>query len=266
MQLASVGMAQTACEIFVPERIEISKAFSLVDLLREDGCPGLRERAASTVLGLMPSPGSIRVLEGTQVRIMLERVLRSEYPALDPNSALHVPERVSVRRAGARWSCEDIVRDLFSDAAMPMDCGSNAGIPQTAALELSQKRWDASTRTWRFVVRCRNPKDCVPFVVSLRKDAFPAANEKSEWNGSRSTSAVSARLLPTGFPGTAPPLVHRGDKVNLVWEQDGIRVVAPAFCMDEGREGDDVRARISGHVIGAVVVRMGELRAEISRQ
>ena len=61
----------------------------------------------------------------------------------------------------------------------------------------------------------------------------------------------------------AKPLVRSGETVTLLWDQDGIRLVIPAVCLDAGGEGQRVRARIatSGRTLPAIVVRAGMLRA-----
>ena len=58
-------------------------------------------------------------------------------------------------------------------------------------------------------------------------------------------------------------LVHPGETVTLLWDQDGIRLLVPAVCLDPGRAGEPVRASIvrSGRTIRAIVESAGTLRA-----
>ena len=58
------------------------------------------------------------------------------------------------------------------------------------------------------------------------------------------------------------PLVRPGEAVTLLWDQDGIRLVVPAICLDKGTAGDAVRARIvrGGRLVRAVVESAGRLR------
>jgi flagella basal body P-ring formation protein FlgA len=61
----------------------------------------------------------------------------------------------------------------------------------------------------------------------------------------------------------AIPLVRRGETVTLLWDENGIRLVVPAICLDPGAEGQKVRARVArgGRLVRAIVVSAGKLRA-----
>lgn len=63
--------------------------------------------------------------------------------------------------------------------------------------------------------------------------------------------------------GKTPALVVPGQPVMLIWEQEGIRVVLAAICLDRGAPGDAVRvrARNSGKIWWAQVAQDGMLRA-----
>jgi len=56
--------------------------------------------------------------------------------------------------------------------------------------------------------------------------------------------------------------VRSGQKVTLLWDQNGIRVVVPAVALDAGESGEPVRARIVGApgLIHTRVMGAGELR------
>jgi flagella basal body P-ring formation protein FlgA len=50
--------------------------------------------------------------------------------------------------------------------------------------------------------------------------------------------------------------------MTLIWDQDGIRLLARVICLDPGEAGQVVRARLThGRVVRAVVVSAGMLRA-----
>jgi hypothetical protein len=53
--------------------------------------------------------------------------------------------------------------------------------------------------------------------------------------------------------------VRPGELVHLLWDQNGIRSIVPATCLDQGTTGDQVRARIqpSGQVVKATVISAG---------
>ena len=57
--------------------------------------------------------------------------------------------------------------------------------------------------------------------------------------------------------------VRPGQTVDLIWDQDGIRLVVPALCLDRGRVGSEVRARIrnGGVVVRAIVESASSVRA-----
>src|SRR5260370_9090862 len=70
-------------------------------------------------------PGSVRVLEGDNVRQLIERLLEQlseQLPGHAQSSTMigtattekgmHVPERIMVRRAGSRMSCAEIAQLL----------------------------------------------------------------------------------------------------------------------------------------------------------
>jgi hypothetical protein len=58
-------------------------------------------------------------------------------------------------------------------------------------------------------------------------------------------------------------LVKSGQRVELLWEQDGIRLRASAVCLEPGAAGDTVRAKFArtGRVVHALVLADGSLRA-----
>jgi hypothetical protein len=58
-------------------------------------------------------------------------------------------------------------------------------------------------------------------------------------------------------------LVKSGQRVELVWEQGGIRLRASAVCLESGAAGDTVRAKFArtGRVVHALVLPDGSLQA-----
>lgn len=180
-----------ACGRLVTVRasVEVSGEFSLADLLGSGSCLALRRAAAQVALGSAPVTGSVRVLVGNQVRALAQKVAAGLGQDAGELVTFVVPERITVRRAGARASCADIARSIpgtststsTSTAAGPADCGAADRIPHDASLEFSPPAWDPALRSWQLYARCVHPADCVPFLVRLRGRAGEAdAREEKE--------------------------------------------------------------------------------------
>ena len=58
-------------------------------------------------------------------------------------------------------------------------------------------------------------------------------------------------------------LVKPGQRVELLWDQGGIRLRTSAVCLQAGDAGETVRARLarSGRIVRALVLPDGSLRA-----
>lgn len=291
--LPQVSPAEAACHASVDARVEVAPGkFSLADILATDTCPALLRKAAGVPLGSAPLAGSVRVLPGDEVRSLLERLVGNAENGPSGSATMRIPERITVRRAGARASCADIgERILASLAGRPfldkslaesgrppkplggtvlprdMDCGATDRILQETSLQLTKAVWDPALGSWKVSTRCVHPGDCVPFLVRV-----PGPDSKGEMgNSARQNGSTTAQLAlassssDQAAPSSAggKPLVRSGETVTLLWDQDGIRLVIPAVCLDAGGEGQRVRARIatSGRTLPAIVVRAGMLRA-----
>jgi hypothetical protein len=253
------------CSATVRARVEVDAGnFSLADLLDRVACPGLLGVAGQMRLGSAPLAGSPRVFQGLEIRSLL-RDAKERLDGVDHASAItmtmHVPERVTVRRAGSRASCAEIGQGILGSPATgpaakrssldDADCALSGQIPQGAPLEPTKTVWDAARNSWDVTLRCVHPGDCVPFQVR-----FPGRESIPE-------NVVSDRPGPViGNRAAGKPLVLPGEAVSLLWDQDGVRVVVQAVCLDPGGIGETVRARLpqSGRILRAVVVGAGELR------
>ena len=279
--LPLVSWAQQGCHAIVKTSVEVAgDEFSLADLLAGDSCPELLRTASRVRLGSAPLAGSMRVLEADDIRTSLKKVAGSMYRG--ESLTMVVPERVSVRRAGARASCADIGRRILTsldarptvaesgppNAARPqadtvvphdLECGAAGRIPQGAPVELTKTVWDPTLDSWETSVRCTHPSDCVPFLVRLGNRTSEPEIARS---GRRIVTSSSPFARGTLSPARGRPLVRPGETVTLLWDQDGIRVVVPAICLDPGDKGQKVRARIvrGGRLVRAIVVNAGELR------
>jgi hypothetical protein len=267
---------QLPCHAVVLASVTVTDHLSLADLLGPETCAELSRVAARVRLGAAPLWGSERVLDGGQVRSLVERIAKAGN--LGGSVMVHAPERIRIQRAGVRASCADIEAKIFSAPAdqglssaatgaaalHQMDCGVSGQISRDTPLEVQSRVWDPGLHSWNVQVRCRRPGDCVPFLVRgkdlrLRMEAAPH----------REPIAAPASALVSPDIGAAPvrsgakPLVRPGQAAILVWDQDGIRAVVPAICLDNGDEGDIVRARVTrgGIVMRAIVIGAGRLRA-----
>ncbi len=253
-------LGQPGCTASVEASVELSSgAFSLADVLAPDACPALRRAASHVPLGNAPLAGSVRVLEGDNVRSLFERI---------SSLSVEIPERITLRRSGVRASCAEIGARIFRqlEAHLPetelesdpdvlalqvIDCGAAGRIPLNAPLEITRSFWDRARTNWLISARCVQPTDCVPFLVRVQGRALSSVR----FSSSTDKKAVRDPLKQ--------PLVHSGERVSLLWDQDGIRLTVPAVCLDRGGAGDAVRARIEhgGRVVRAVVLAAGRVRA-----
>ncbi len=236
----------------------------------------MRRAAAHVPLGKAPLDGSVRVLVGSDVRMALQKLAEGKGHDFGEFASILVPERITVRRAGARASCADIGRRLPAAAPGAVACGAANRISEDAPLEFTQPAWDAALGSWQLYARCVHPADCVPFLVSLRggdpqaETGTPSGEIRSDVVRSEMAHSTIARLAATSYRQAAPgsarallPLVRPGQTVILLWDQDGIRLVVPVVCLDAGAPGETVRVRIAhgGALLHAIVVSAGMLRA-----
>jgi len=246
---------QTTCEVAVLGSVEAHKPdLSLADLLVPGTCPPILASASEVGLGRSPLPGSARIFEGGQVRALLEQIVWKLPAEMRTNLIVSVPERVSVRRSSL-LSCSEIASRLSPDLN-EIDCAAAERVSREAQLEIARKTWNRATRTWDVVVRCTRPGDCVPFLVRVPQGAGVASPPEL---GYRHPSG--ARDAHSLFSAQDQVLVRSGQLVTLVWDQKGIRVVVSAVCLDQGRQGEIVRARIAhtGRIVSAVVVGRARL-------
>jgi len=191
--VASFGCeAQAVCaRVAVRATYETATAnLTLADLLSPD-CLTLhgqtwREAAALVNLGAAPRIGSVRVLEGSQIRRLLEKVAGEDQNL--ERMVVEVPERVVVRRSQAVKSCAEIgeflaprapVRAITGDPGdgeEKLECTAVRGVPAASQLELSKTTWNSALQRWEFALRCVHPEQCVPFLVWTRAQARLSAN------------------------------------------------------------------------------------------
>jgi hypothetical protein len=266
--------AQLACpEVAVETRIEAGQgALTLADLLEPDllesgACVQLRQAATQVSLGAAPRVGSTRVLDGGQVRRLLEGLEGGSRKIVGTN----VPERIVIERAGATKSCVEIAR--FVASATPskdmagarsrwqqdLDCAGARGIAAEAVLELTKSSWNAALQRREFALRCVRPEDCVPFLVWVHEEKTARAQVADAPNG------ASRRFAPSSSANSAGHLVKPGQTAMLTWDESGIRVVLPVTCLDAGAMGQLVRVQFknTARILRAEVVGDGTVRATL---
>ncbi|HEY1271184.1 MAG TPA: flagella basal body P-ring formation protein FlgA [Terriglobales bacterium] len=256
LNLTSAARGQSPCGVFLANRVEVQTPdLSLADLLAPGTCPAILASASRVTLGKTPLTGSMRVIEGNEVRALLQRLLGDVSAGW--MTKLAVPERVAVRR-NARLSCAEIASRLFP-GVQGIDCAAVDRIPREARLGIARSTWNPSTKTRDFVIRCTRPGDCVPFLVRV-PDGNAAADSPAFRDQAR-TGATNVHRLAVAQPEI---LVHRGQAATVVWDQAGIRAEVTVVCLDQGREGALVRARIvhTDRILHAVVVGRGRLRIQ----
>jgi|HubBroStandDraft_6_1064221.scaffolds.fasta_scaffold109103_3 hypothetical protein len=262
-------VAETGCAtLSVRQSIDaVREDLTLADLLSSEVCPRMRQVAAQVSLGKAPRAGTLRVIEGQQIRALLVELASANAGS---TAGLQIPDRIVVRRAGATKSCVEIA-DFLAGAAPSQDerlsshlwrknleCGAIRGIAEDAELELVKAAWDAGLRRWEFLLRCARPEDCVPFMVSAR-------DEKLEGLQGNSAHATSSGKSSAGVQSAAgfSLLVRPGETALLTWDQSGIRVTLPVTCLDAGGLGQYVRVRLKNapqilraEVVGARAVQV----------
>lgn len=264
--------AETNCpRVAVPSRIATERGeLTLADLLVPGSCEQLRRAAAQVHLGTAPGSGSVRVFDGRQIRERLER-LSGGSSKLKKTVLMQVPERISVRPAGAVKSCGEfagfvanaapIEKLAGSSSGWPekMDCAAAPNIPEATPLELTKSSWSASLQRWEFAVRCARPEDCVPFLLWFREENTSRAALVRKQTGI--TVAMGSKIS-----GNSPErLVKRGQTATLTWDQGGIRIVLPVTCLEGGGLGQSVRVQFKNtpRIVRAEVVGNGTLRASL---
>jgi len=122
-----VSATQQPCNgVKIRSGVEVGDTgLSLAELLAPGVCPEVRRAAARIRLGDPPLPGSVRVLEGDDVRHLVDQLLEQlseQLPGHAQKSTMigtatadkgvQVPDRITVRRAGRRMSCAEITQVL----------------------------------------------------------------------------------------------------------------------------------------------------------
>lgn len=278
------GCTQPVCgAVVVRAQVEAAQgALNLADLLAPGTCPPLYREAAQVSLGRVPRAGSVRVLDGRQIRRLLEDFGNLVFGGLasgdhgsgergmnlakDDNQ--RIPERVVVRQAGAVKTCAEIAKFISrsersldvteaSEWGDSLDCAAARNIPKNSSLELLKTTWNAGLERREFALRCGHPEDCVPFLVWTHEK--PPA--------SRVPRSVPSRKSenPAANGSDIVQLIKPGQTAMLTWEQAGIRLVLPVTCLEAGGFGQFIRVRFknANRTMRAEIIGAGTLRASL---
>jgi hypothetical protein len=251
LSVASLVAHAQSCRIEVPIAVELhTEEFTFADLLPADTCAPFYRRASQVRLGKVPLEGIARILDGSDLRERLQSIARVS-PGNFAVDTLNVPERITVTRSAIPASCEELINRVLPNPHQTAKidnthCGVATEVPANARLELAKKSWDPALRSWELVARCTDPKSCVPFFIRIPDDG---ENKLSD-------------LRHTTYRENAAPnlVVHPGQRIEVIWNQSGLRLRLPGVAVEPGRTGDKVRVHLkAGPVITAVVSSPGTL-------
>src|SRR5258708_33102830 len=149
--------------------------FSLADLLTPDICRGFRRLAARLPLGRSPLPGSARVFSGEEIRTLIKKSLslggETTGETTNEPPSVRVPERITVRRSGARLSCAEILGSITRTSSLETpaaisaarlmthaDCGASSRIRQDAAIVAPKQLGNTTQGMLEITDRCSQPQ------------------------------------------------------------------------------------------------------------
>jgi Chaperone for flagella basal body P-ring formation len=261
---------ESACaRVVLPASIEVQDGeFSLAELLPPDACPALRRLAARMPLGHTPLPGSPRIFNGQEIRILLDKRLPLGAEVSQKNISFQIPERIKVSRAGARASCFDLAGSIAEaslstrmgsltgkNLVRDSNCGAAGRIRQDVPIAIAKTVWNPALTSLEITARCLDPKDCVPFLVSARASSLEAD----------ALSLAKLRTKSHSYHSTEPPIVRPGQSMTLLWDQDGIQITLHVTCLDRGGLGETVRARLKhgDRILRAKVMNAETLRMQL---
>jgi len=148
-------------------------------------------------------------------------------------------------------------------AAEALDLGGAARLPEEAQFDLASVRWDALLGRWEFQLRCINPQQCVPFLVTAKAEKGPMAGAgRDQVVPTAVRAGGTARLGGEKRLGT--PDVEAGQNARVSWSEAGLAMTAEVVCLERGVEGQWIRVRARegrGRVFRARVAGMGRLVA-----
>jgi len=273
------------------EMVEVTGTrVQLSDLLPADVSAELRASAGGVGLGRAPQPGSLRILERSQVVRELQHRPRLLLQ-------LRIPERITIRRAGwpiSRAAVSQAVAGFLlarsgnggrrADIAGLQWGGDVSSGAANPAIEATAAYWDNRQQAFAVRLRCAEASYCGSFLVHVpeartdsteknREAVDPA--EAAHFAEPTVTASVSGRggeaqqqkreRVPQREPGLS--MAEAGKPAKLMVEGDGFRISMPVVCLERGMLGQKIRALDSSdhRVVWAEVVGAGRLLAIADR-
>jgi len=114
-------------------------------------------------------------------------------------------------------------------------------IPAAASrtLRVSMVCWDADLGRAQFQLECREPGQCVPFLVSAEAGRSTAmGSEKIAGGSCRNGSPL--RPSPST---TRKAIVRSGDRATVLFRGSQLNLTALVTCLERGAAGDVIRVR-----------------------
>ena len=281
--------AESVCsELAVQSHVEAAKGtLSLADLLTHGTCSRFQQAASQVSLGAAPRAGSVRVLEGREVRQLLaglttesenENAIENHNKKPERAVRIKIPDRIVIQRAAVTKSCREIAGFVAGAASLPdmaspphtswqkeLNCAGAPGIPEDTPLKLTKSIWNTALQRWEFTLRCAQPADCVPFLVWTRERKISGAAGFEKPHRAPEPGPRGLQGAAEASTSAAGRMVKPGQTVTLSWQQGGIRVVLPVTCLDAGGMGQFVRVRFKNApgILRAQVVGAGILQANL---
>lgn len=127
-------------------------------------------------------------------------------------------------------------------------------LPGEARLHVAAVHPAGGANTWLLRMECSTRVECLPFEVVLQ-------THRSE---NSSIGTASAHSLPDSGNPLQAPMVRAGQRVQLAEQIPGMRLSAPAICLQAGSIGQRIRVRnaSSGRVVLARVRAAGKVAVE----
>ncbi len=109
----------------------------------------------------------------------------------------------------------------------------------TRTLRVSMVCWDADLGRAQFQLECREPGQCVPFLVSAEAGRSTAmGSEKIAGGSCRNGSPL--RPSPST---TRKAIVRSGDRATVLFRGSQLNLTALVTCLERGAAGDVIRVR-----------------------
>lgn len=131
-------------------------------------------------------------------------------------------------------------------------------------LEVARVKWDALVHSFEVRLRCKSARACLPFVVRIPADLGAKPHDLNR-NPAGKWEASASRNYPLDtIEQRSLVVVKPGEKVTLLWQENGMRITRSVICLEPGRKGQQVRTRAmaGGPILRARVLKSGWVEAQ----